>query len=444
MPLSVLTGTKLRERRLALGLKQAQVAERAGISASYLNLIEHNRRAVGPKVLERLSAALGLEQSAFVAGSDALMFEALRTAVARTGGTEETSGSLDIDLDRLGDFVSRYPGWAELVVQLDRRAEGLERAVEALSDRMTHDTHLSQSLHELLSALSSVRATAAILAETGDLAPEWTARFHRNLHRDSERLVIGAEALVAYLDAGSSAEPGILSPQEEVEDWLRARNWASEERGVSALALRPETASITSSAARSLALAHLSRTEGDAQEVPLGKLRAGIQSHGPDPFALATAFDCDPMVIMRRLATLADLRAGLVLCDGSGTFTYRKPIVGFPFPRFGAACPLWPLFQALGHPQEPVEAVVEMVGQGGGRHRTFAWATTRRPSGPRGPELREAGMLILAAEPPRAAGVTGAALAVGSSCRVCPRSACAGRREPSILGPEADATREQF
>ncbi|MCB1843770.1 MAG: hypothetical protein KDI09_12470, partial [Halioglobus sp.] len=32
------------------------------------------------------------------------------------------------------------------------------------------------------------------------------------------------------------------------------------------------------------------------------------------------------------------------LQDGSGTLTLRKPVAGFSLPRFGAACPLWPLY----------------------------------------------------------------------------------------------------
>ena len=46
MALSALTGTRLRERRQALGLRQADLAAQMGISASYLNLIEHNRRRI--------------------------------------------------------------------------------------------------------------------------------------------------------------------------------------------------------------------------------------------------------------------------------------------------------------------------------------------------------------------------------------------------------------
>ncbi|MFM7443327.1 MAG: helix-turn-helix domain-containing protein, partial [Tabrizicola sp.] len=62
MPLSALTGTKLRDLRLAQGLRQADAAARAGISASYLNLIEHNRRKVTPDVLERLADALSIDR----------------------------------------------------------------------------------------------------------------------------------------------------------------------------------------------------------------------------------------------------------------------------------------------------------------------------------------------------------------------------------------------
>ena len=51
MPRSAFAGTRIRERRMTLGLRQSEVALRAGISGSYLNLIEHNRRRIGGKLL---------------------------------------------------------------------------------------------------------------------------------------------------------------------------------------------------------------------------------------------------------------------------------------------------------------------------------------------------------------------------------------------------------
>jgi len=58
MERSAFAGSRIRERRVALGLRQAEVALRAGISGSYLNLIEHNRRRIGGKVLLNIAAAL--------------------------------------------------------------------------------------------------------------------------------------------------------------------------------------------------------------------------------------------------------------------------------------------------------------------------------------------------------------------------------------------------
>jgi len=423
MPLSALTGTRLRERRLAAGLRQADVAAAAGISASYLNLIEHNRRKVTREVLERLADALNIDRAALAERQDAALIEDLRAVAAQgdAGGAE---------LAQVEDFVDRFPGWARLLQARDARSAALERAVAALNDRMTHDPHLSQALHELLSSLSAVRATAAILAETPDLEPAWSERFHRNLHQDSERLAAGAEALVGFLDAGQGIEEqGILAPQEEVEDWLRGRGWSCADADL-AQGLEGEIAALVSNAARSLARAHVLRAAADAAAMPEAPFAEALARLGSDPLALAAAFGTTPLAAMRRLAATPGIEAGLVLCDASGTLTFRKPAAGFPLPRFGAACPLWPLYAALGRPGQVVEARVEMAGQSDRRHRVIGWCETRHPRGLRGPELREAAMLIL----PDSG--SDAVLPVGSSCRVCARGDCPARREPSILAAE--------
>ena len=422
MPLSALSGTKLRDRRLSAGLRQAEVAARAGISPSYLNLIEHNRRKVTPDVMERLAEVLGIDRAALAEGKEAALAEDLRAAAARGGSGAE--------VDRVEDLVDRFPGWAAHLVALETRGLALERAVAALNDRMTHDPHLSASLHELLSSLSAVRATAAILAETPDLEPEWAARFHRNLHQDSERLAAGAEALVGFLDAGQGIEEqGIAAPQEEVEDWLRRRGWTMADAEL-ATGLTEEVAGLASTAARSLAANLVETARADARVLPEADFAEALTETGPDPVALADRFATSPLAVMRRLAGVVGLQAGLVICDASGTLTFRKPATGFALPRFGAACPLWPLYAALGHPMQPFEARVQMAGQSDRRHRLIAWGETRYPQGLRGPELREAAMLIL---PDDGAGPI---QRIGSSCRVCARGDCPARREPSILSQE--------
>ena len=71
------------------------------------------------------------------------------------------------DIERSEDFAGRFPGWARLVTQQHARVSELERLVETLNDRLTHDPFLSASLHNVLSTVTAIRSTSGILA-TGD------------------------------------------------------------------------------------------------------------------------------------------------------------------------------------------------------------------------------------------------------------------------------------
>ncbi|MEM9845835.1 MAG: helix-turn-helix transcriptional regulator, partial [Pseudomonadota bacterium] len=73
-----LIGTRIRQRRVTMGLKQAQLAQEAGISASYLNLIEHNRRRIGGKTLIRLADALQIDPATLREGAHRTLLAALQ------------------------------------------------------------------------------------------------------------------------------------------------------------------------------------------------------------------------------------------------------------------------------------------------------------------------------------------------------------------------------
>ena len=432
---SALTGTRVRERRLLIGMKQADLARSSGISPAYLNLIEHNRRRVGAELLERLADELGVEGAALAEGAESALFEGLREA-ASGNATAETPP----EIARIEEFVGRFPGWAGLLAAVQGRVVGLERTVETLHERMAHDPYLSASLHEVVSAVTSLRSTAAILAETEEIDPEWRARFHANIFDDSTRLSGAAAALVAYLDAMKENETGLSSPQEQVEAWLERSNYhlAPLERpnppaAESLIAGVPELAS---GAARQLALAHIARYRADAQALPLDAFVQALEEEGPEPAALARRMGTGLSAVLRRLATLPEGMGppvGLVACDGSGTLTFRRPAPGFSLPRHGAACPLWPLYEALLRPSVPVRAEVELAGRVPQRFLTHAFGETSHPGGYDGPQVIEAYMLILPPAGPREPGER----LIGPSCRICPRSDCVARREPSILAGDS-------
>ena len=119
MARSALTGTRVRERRLLISLKQADLARMAGISPAYLNLIEHNRRRVGAELLTRLADALGVEETALAEGAESALFDGLREAAAGRG-----AGDAEPELARIEEFVSRFPGWAALVACAARKDRG--------------------------------------------------------------------------------------------------------------------------------------------------------------------------------------------------------------------------------------------------------------------------------------------------------------------------------
>lgn len=154
------------------------------------------------------------------------------------------------------------------------------------------------------------------------------------------------------------------------------------------------------------------------------------RTRADDPARLAAAFGVGVDAVLRRMASLGGDMVGLVACDSSGTLTLRKPVEGFSLPRFGAACPFWPLFLALARPGQPVSAMIEMPGRLPRRFRCRAISLPIPGQGFDAPPVYEATMLI----EPASDIDEGPAIPAGSTCRTCPRDTCPARREPSMLG----------
>ena len=432
MARETLTGSRIRERRMARGIKQAELAERAGISGPYLNLIEHNRRRIGGALLNRIAGALGVEATLLAEGAGATLVTALQeAAAARPGVPAET--------DRAEEFAGRFPGWAELLSETAQQTGALQRSVEALADRLNHDPQLAASLHEVLSTVTAIRSTAAILADEAEIEPAWRDRFHRNLNEDAARLAQSSQALVAYLEAGGDARPGAgggatLSPEEEVERFHAAADHhhaALEAEGAGEAEVEALIPGDMAGQARFVLLRDLRAYLSAARALPLARLRALRAEAGDDPLALARAAGVPVTVAMRRLAALPRGDApdphGLVIADAAGAFLYRKPLPEFPVPRFGAGCPLWPLTAAFGQPLSVTHARVRLVGRDGGAFDCYAAV---EQTGARGLGRVPAMVSVMLISP--AAGGAAGAEEMGVTCRICPAVGCLSRRAPPI------------
>ncbi|WP_330450504.1 helix-turn-helix transcriptional regulator [Paracoccus marcusii] len=105
---TVLTGTRIRERRLAMARRQADIARAVGISPAYLNLIEHNRRPVGADLIARLAEVLEVPRRAGRRPRGGP-----HRGPARGRGPSVAVGTVP-ELDQVTEFLARFPGWSGL------------------------------------------------------------------------------------------------------------------------------------------------------------------------------------------------------------------------------------------------------------------------------------------------------------------------------------------
>lgn len=386
--------------RLAQGRAQAEVAHEAGISPAYLNLIEHDRRNLTADVRARLAQVLGATEEELESGREESLLAGLRVAAATA------PSGMAVETERMAELATRTPGWSALIVTLSQRVDALERRLAGLSDRMTRNPYLLDTMHEVLSAITSLRSTASILVQEPDMQPDWRGRFHGNLDEDSKRLSVTAQSLVAYLESFEQ-DAALLPPQEEFEAWI------AEDRPDGGLA---------SDAAKELATNWAAIEEADRHALPDSILRDWA---GDNPFELALLVGQPIDLVLRRLG-IFEADSGLMVCDGAGGVIFRRIARGMGASRAGDPCAMLPIFEALAQPGAPVERVVET--ETGQRFMAIAVARRLPAETLAAPVLSRAAMLLRPATQD-----SGAAVAVGPTCRICPRTECRGRRVASIL-----------
>ena len=418
------TGSRIRARRLDAKIAQRDLAQSVGISASYLNLIEHDRRRIGGKLLTQLAAALGLDPALLAEGADAGLVGRMRAAASAADA--ET-----VEAAQTADLAARYPGWARLIAAQADQIAALQQRAQMLEDRITHDPALATALHGVISAVTSIQSTAAILTGDAKVDADWQARFHRNIFDDATRLAQTSAALIAYFDAPANAAPVSLSPLEEMEQALSQTGFyrPAQERGGTAAADDPQL----SAGAAGLLADYDARYHADAVALPLATFLPAAKAASYDPLRVSAQMGRPLAQVMRRLAALPAQDdappLGLLICDAAGVVRLLKSVPGAGLSRAGL-CPLWPIFTALGQPGRAVAAQAVLPGTPDVRLTCHAIADViPHPDGPHMPPLIEATMLLRPDDGPAAA----AAVPVGAGCRMCPRTKCPARREPASV-----------
>jgi len=303
-------GTKIREMRKSKGRTQAALAADVGISASYLNLIEANKRQIGGRLLQKLAAALTIDIQRLDGAAEQRLAENLHELA-----TEPVLRDHDLSPESAFELVGQYPEWARALVSIYRGLQDQSLIAAALSDRLHHDPFLGDAVHNMLTNIASIRSAAEILETVDDLEATQRQRFNQMIAKESRRLTDVATNLAHYFDQ-SNHQARSLTPTDEVDDFLfNNGNYFPElERAVTALSDRWFNATFVSEAAIADAL---ERERGIAiRMVPASDLmrQGGHQDHVFDR-RKKTLFLTDAAPMATRRFLFARLLCSLALQD---------------------------------------------------------------------------------------------------------------------------------
>ncbi len=454
-----LLGGKVRALRRQRSLTQAQLAERLGISASYLNLIEHNRRSLSAPLLIRMAEVLDLDLKTLSAEGQARTVADLMEVFG-----DALFEAHDVTTAELRELASASPTAARAVVALYRAyrnaREGSEALAATLSDGALEGMDASHLPTEEVSDLVQKHLNHFPELEAGAEALWADARLDQeNLYAGLvarlERLGVAVRVLHTAEMQGAvrryDPERRVLALSEVLR--RGSRNFAlayqlgvlTQEPAIERIAVDPL---LTSDASRALARVALANSFAGAVLMPYGPFLAAARSERYDIELLGHRFRTSYEQTCHRLTTLRRPGAEgvpfhMMRVDIAGNISKRFSGTGLRFARFSGACPRWNVFEAFTTPGL-IRTQLARLPDG----TTYFWmarTVTRDKGGfhaPRsvvaiamGCDARRAGELVYADAV--ALDSPGAVVPVGITCRVCERMDCEQRAFPPLQHPLA-------
>ncbi|HSR71096.1 MAG TPA: helix-turn-helix domain-containing protein, partial [Kiloniellales bacterium] len=214
-----LLGNRLRRLRRERRLTQVEMAGALGISPSYLNLIEHNQRALPLPLLPKLAELYDVDIEAFSGGEEARILAELGELFA-----DPLLRDHAVEQPALTELAGNRPELARAILTLYRAYRTNRDDLIGLTERLAEDPELALTFHRLLTLLTTLRSTSEILQDNPGLPDERRRRFVEVLARDSQSMTELVNELIDFFAARGLRRPrGAASPTDEVGDVLQAR-----------------------------------------------------------------------------------------------------------------------------------------------------------------------------------------------------------------------------
>jgi predicted transcriptional regulator/transcriptional regulator with XRE-family HTH domain len=450
-----LIGRTVRRLRMERSMTQQALAARLGISASYLNLIEHDQRAVTASLLIKLGETLSVDLAALSGNRERQAEAGLREVLS-----DPLLGLEEVPDQEVATLAASAPNAARAVLALYRAwrvakedASGIalptgrrlllptEEARDFFHDHANHFPAL-ETVAERIGA--ELRATPA---EKNHAIAERLRRTH------GVTVAVGRleGALRRYDPALRRLDLSESLPRESRGFQMAFQLMLLEARDAVEAVVAPAEPSTAEAAA--LIRIGLLNYAAAALLMPYAPFLAAAGELRHEVEALAARFGVSFEQAAHRLSTLQrDGARGVpfffLRVDPAGNVDKRFSAAGFPFARFGGSCPKWIVHRAFAHPGETQVQVAQLPD--GATFLTFARAIvapTTRWGEPAPVHVVGMGCDIARAEEVAYADgldIGRAAVGIGLSCRLCDRADCRSRAFPPLehrlmLDPNLDS-----
>ena len=441
-------GHRVRELRTQLGISQAAMAGKLGISISYLSQIENGDRPITPAVLSALARTFPDDWALVEPGeNDALLVEAIEAA-----SDTSIAGAL-LPEATVQRGVRQQPLLARRMVALHQELRHLQEQLRMLDDSVESGAggaarlpweEIRDWFHAESNYIHPLDRGAEELAETlgdGDparaIADRLQARFHVSVvaigDSDPRLRAFDVESRALRVDFSQPPETTLFSLAHQ----LVRLEFAETMREVIA------SSGIESDTSRQLLAAGLANYAAGALLMPYGRFRAAARELRHDIDRLRKRFGTSFEQACHRLSNLQRPGARGIpffFCrvDMAGNVTKRHSATRLQFARFGGACPLWVVHEAVAIPDRILVQLAETPD--GVRYVSMAKGLVKPSGSYLRPQRRYAVALgceerhapdFIYADGLRTGGV---ATPIGTSCRICPRADCDQRAFPPAAG----------
>ncbi|TXI04171.1 MAG: ImmA/IrrE family metallo-endopeptidase [Rhizobium sp.] len=448
-------GVRLKRLREERRLTQQALANKLGISLSYLNQIENNQRPITVPVLLRLNAAFGVDVQLFSEEDETRLVGELREVFSNPALGEIVSNS------EIREIAVNMPAVGRAMLRIHKQWQQASEQAETLAAKLGDDRSAAAAAlptmpyEEVRDYFSSQSNYIAELDEAAEeLASEFgmpLGWFHTRLQerlRDKHHISIetAADEPGAEMQRRFEATTGTLRLASRLNAGQRAFQLATqlcllEHRDL--LDQLTKAGRFSNDETRSLARIGLANYFAGALILPYAVFLEAAETLRYDIDLLGEKFGVGFETICHRLSTLQRPAARgvpffFVRVDRAGNMSKRQSATHFHFSRIGGTCPLWTVYEAFAQPGRICTQLAEMPD---GRAYLWIARTVTHQSGGFGGSVKsfaiglgcnlaDAGRLVYSKALPL--DDPAARTPIGAGCKLCERKDCPQRAFPPV------------